>query len=363
MNSTVVVVGGGYGGATVAKALDDVAEVILVEKRDAFVHNVASLRAVGDPAWADRMFLPYEGLLARGRVVRGHAELVEPGVVTLASGERVEADFVVLATGSDYPFPAKVGDLDTAGAKARLTETRAALDAADSVLLLGAGPVGLEFAGEIRAAWPDKKITIVDPFEEILSTMPAEMGAEAKRQLAELGVELLLGTSLLEPPVSEAGQVKPFTVALTSGAEVSADIWFRCYGAAPVTDYLAGGSLAGNRLPSGLVDVGDTLQLVGQERVFALGDITGIDEPKKAKAAEDHAQLIAANIRTLIEGGTELATYQVGGPMMALSIGPTGGVGYTPAHGLLGAEMTARAKSADLRTTFYEELFGVTHLD
>src|SRR5262245_8620815 len=42
---TVVVVGGGYAGVHVAHSLDDVADVVLVEPKDAFVHNVAALRA------------------------------------------------------------------------------------------------------------------------------------------------------------------------------------------------------------------------------------------------------------------------------------------------------------------------------
>jgi len=41
-----VVIGGGYGGVTTAKELDDVADIVLVEPKDAFVHNVAALRAL-----------------------------------------------------------------------------------------------------------------------------------------------------------------------------------------------------------------------------------------------------------------------------------------------------------------------------
>jgi NADH dehydrogenase FAD-containing subunit len=37
---SVLVIGGGYGGIAVAKGLDDVADVTLVEPKDAFVYNV-----------------------------------------------------------------------------------------------------------------------------------------------------------------------------------------------------------------------------------------------------------------------------------------------------------------------------------
>src|SRR5450755_3244837 len=108
---TVVVVGGGYGGINVAKALDEAADVVLVEPKDTFVHNVAALRALVDPSWLTRVYLPYDGLLASGRVVHDRAVKVDAGRVALASGEEIEADYVVLATGSQYPFPAK-SDVD-----------------------------------------------------------------------------------------------------------------------------------------------------------------------------------------------------------------------------------------------------------
>src|SRR3984957_2023019 len=100
---TVVVVGGGYGGTTVANALDGSANVVLVEPKDAFMHNVAALRALVDPSWLPRIFFPYDGLLANGRVVRDRAQTVEPGRVITASGEEIVADYIVLATGSRYP--------------------------------------------------------------------------------------------------------------------------------------------------------------------------------------------------------------------------------------------------------------------
>ena len=50
----VTIIGGGYGGITIAKALDDVAEVTLVEQKDTFVNHAAALRAAVDRQWAER---------------------------------------------------------------------------------------------------------------------------------------------------------------------------------------------------------------------------------------------------------------------------------------------------------------------
>ena len=104
---TVVVIGGGYAGITVAKGLDADADVILVEPRDTFVHHIGALRALVDPDFAPSIFMPLDRLLANGRVVHERAARVDADRVVLASGEELAADYVVLATGSRYPFPAK----------------------------------------------------------------------------------------------------------------------------------------------------------------------------------------------------------------------------------------------------------------
>ncbi|TQN33082.1 NADH dehydrogenase FAD-containing subunit [Haloactinospora alba] len=356
MTATVVVVGGGYGGITAARALDDVADVVLVDPRDTFVHNVAALRGLADPAWTDRIFLSYDRLLDRGRVVHEGVVRADAAGVTLASGERIDADYMILATGSTYPFPAKVGTDDSTAARARIRATREALSGAGSVLLLGGGPVGLELAGEIKAVWADKTVTVVDPAEDIVSgDLPAEFRAELRRQLGELGVELLVGTSLREGPPSEAGEAETFTATTHSGREVTADIWFRCFGAAPNSDYVAG-DLAAARRPTGHVDVTAELRLPGHDHVFAVGDLTAIAESKKAKAAEQHAAVAAANIRTLILGGDRLDTYDPAPPSIVLPLGPTGGASYTPDTGVLGAETTSRLKGTHMRLGPYTEL-------
>jgi NADH dehydrogenase FAD-containing subunit len=116
MNKAVVIVDAGYGGATLARALDAVADVVLAELRDAFAHNVTALRGVVSPRWVDRMFLPYNALLTHGHVIHDRAVQVEPTTVTLASGDQLETDFVVRATGSSYPFWAKIDKTDTTDA-------------------------------------------------------------------------------------------------------------------------------------------------------------------------------------------------------------------------------------------------------
>jgi apoptosis-inducing factor 2 len=356
---TVVVVGGGYGGTTVAKALDESANVVLVEPKDAFMHNVAALRALVDPSWLPRIFFPYGGLLAHGRVVRDRARLVEPGRVVTASGEEIRADYIVLATGSSYPFPAKTDLVDTAHAAAQVRATHDALAQADRVLLLGAGPVGIELAGEIRAVWPDKSIVLVDARDEILGgPFLPELRAELGRQLEEMKVELLLGSPLRQEPPTDPGELGAFTVTTENGVEVSADIWFRCYGVVPNSDYL-GEALSSARRADGYVEVGPTLQVVGQTTVFALGDLSTADA-KMAGFAGRQAATVAANITALATGSAELVDYQSMGPGIAVPLGPTGGAGQFPGQDqIVGPDVISDAKGRDMMVDRFAALFGL----
>jgi NADH dehydrogenase FAD-containing subunit len=356
MAPKVVVVGGGYAGIVVSRTLDDIAEVTLVEPKEMFAHHVAHLRAVADPTWIDRIFFPYDGLLSRGRVLRDTATEVRPDLVTLASGTRLDADFVVLATGSTGPFPARIEAVGRDAAVDRLRELHASLEQSSGVLLLGAGPIGLEFAGEIAAAWPGKPVTVIDPAPDLLGgRFPDEMRADLARQLDDLGVRMLLGTKLDTLPGTPAGVVRPFTATTGDGETLSADLWFACYGSTVPGGHL-GAELAAARQPDGRLPVTEHLRVAGHDRVFAVGDVNDTPELKTGRAAGRQAEVAAANIRALIEDAP-LTAYEPFADGMILNLGPSGGAGYAPEFGFFDAEATARFKATFL-LDHYRSLLG-----
>ncbi|QFG23328.1 NAD(P)/FAD-dependent oxidoreductase [Actinomadura sp. WMMB 499] len=361
MERTVAVVGGGYGGAAAAKALDADADVVLIEPRDAFVQAAGALRALVQPDWAENIFFPYDRLLRRGRVVRDRAASVDPRGVTLASGGRVDADYIVLASGSGYPYPAKIESDDAAEALERLRATHKELAGAGRVLIAGAGPVGLELAGEIKAVWPEKAVTIVDPAAELLPGFLPEVRAELHRQLAELGVDLRLETSLAAPPPVGPAVAGTFTVR-AGDTEITADIWFRAHGVSPNGDRLGAG-LGDVRTGDGRLRVTERLNVHGHDHVYALGDITDVPEAKMAAHAMRHADVIAANIGAQVRGEPPAAVYEPS-PVrfILLPLGPEGGVGQAPgddgAPFLMPAAQVSEYKGRALLTERFAELFG-----
>ncbi len=341
---TVAVIGGGYGGVKVAKALDDVADVTLVDPTEAFVHNIAAWRALVEPEWLERIFMPYDHLLARGRFVRDRAVAVDGRRVTLASGETLEPDHLILATGSSYPFPAKTDEPDVETARRRYRAAHDALLGAGRVLIVGAGPSGLELAGEIKAFFPAKHVTVADIAPDILPG-PFDPGlrAELRRQLDALGVELVLDESFPLP------DVPPAVAAPVRAGELTADIWYRAFGVAPATGFLPADWLD----DAGYVRVDEHLRV--QDGVYALGDIADADGNMAGRAGMQ-AALLAANLRTLISGEGALAPYVASPPLIAIPLGPQGGAGQLP-DGVVGAEVIAELKGRALLVEHSAALF------
>jgi NADH dehydrogenase FAD-containing subunit len=361
MDRTVVVIGGGYGGSAVAKALDAEADVVLVDPRDAFVHSAGSLRALAQPDWAGNIFFPYDALLTRGTVLRDRAVSVDTSGVTLASGRRVEADYLVLATGSSYSYPGKPTADARSDALDDLRRTHKELAGAQHVLITGAGPVGLELAGEIKDVWPHKRVTVVDPGDRLLPGFRADVREDLYRQLDELGIRLRLGSRLTAPPATEPGRVGTFTVPTTDGADITADIWFRAHGVRVNSDYLADGRLT-TRTPRGQVHVTETLAVEGYDHVYAIGDLTDVAEAKMALHAIQHAEVVARNIAAQLRGEQPGATHLPSpDPVILLPLGPRGGVGQFPSPDgpvAVPVATVSEYKGADLGIGRYAELFG-----
>jgi NADH dehydrogenase FAD-containing subunit len=357
---SVVIVGGGYGGVNAAKGLDDVADVTLVDASEIFVHNVAAWRALVEPVWLEQIFMPYDRLLTHGRFLHDRAVTVDGRRVTLASGRELEPDYLILATGSSYPFPAKTDARDAETAKARFRGAHEELLRAERVLLVGAGPTGLELAGEIKAFFPDKHVTIVDIASDVLpGPFDQSLRDELRRQLDEIGVEVKLGSPLSELPDTAPATFGEITIATEDGDKLTADIWFRCFGLTPESGYLTG-SLAATRDERGYLRVDGQLQVIGHERVFAIGDITDADR-KTAGGATYQGQLVAGNLRTLITGEGELGTWQPLPPIIVVPLGPEKGASWIPGEDgvakLAGPDVTSAVKGSAMLVGNYSALF------
>jgi NADPH-dependent 2,4-dienoyl-CoA reductase/sulfur reductase-like enzyme len=112
----VVVVGGGYGGATAAKyirMLDPSIEVVLVEPNEAFVSCPISNFVLGGFKTMADITTPYTALASSHgvNVVRDSATWIDTGLqqVQLANGKPIRYDRVIVAPGIDFMWEALPG--------------------------------------------------------------------------------------------------------------------------------------------------------------------------------------------------------------------------------------------------------------
>ena len=123
----VVVVGGGFGGSTVAKYLrllsDQRIDVTLVEPNRSFVSCPMSNLVVGGQSSLADITLPYDGLRARHGVRLVHDRVASVDIarreVLLAGGDRLACDRLVIAPGVDMVWDAVRG-LEAANASGRI---------------------------------------------------------------------------------------------------------------------------------------------------------------------------------------------------------------------------------------------------
>ncbi len=232
----VVVVGGGYAGATAAKYVrlfDPSIEVVLVEPNEAFVSCPISNLVLGGFRTIGDITTPYTGLQANHgvRVVRDAATAIdaERREVRLARGEVLRYDRVIVAPGIEF-IPGALPALDTAqgqeqvlhawkaGAQTvalrrRLEEMR---DGGVYVLAIPEAPYrcppgpyerACQVAAYFKAAKPRAKVLVLDANANITSKGPLFRKAweslyagivEYRPQSKAVDVDLRAGTVKLE---------------------------------------------------------------------------------------------------------------------------------------------------------------------
>lgn len=359
MAGKVVIVGGGYIGSELAQALDSVANVTLVEARDAFVHTPATIRAVVKPDLLNQAILPYDRLLRNGKVLRGGATSVAGSGVTLSDGTLLPADFIVLATGSRYAAPFKPDGDSVATLRSGNRDAHARLREASRIAIVGAGAVGTELAGEIRSAMPGKSVTLVSDEPLFFPGYPRRLETEIRRKLDMLGVEIVAGQRAVNLPTSQA----PFEgdLELVDGRRIAADLVFPVTGARPVTDLFR--TLPDTQSgPDGRILTDHWMRPSSLPNVFAAGDAADNGDAMTIVGASRQTPWLARVLRALLAGKTleRQTSYKPWhNPPILLPLGEHVGSSSLP-FGVVGNAPTRFFKGKSLFLPKYRKQFGLT---
>jgi len=306
--------------------LDGVPEVDLesvVETKDDDVLGFAEHRRAAVHEMAERDNVTFHHDTAR--FVDDHTLEVD--------GETIEADYVVLGTGSALNVPTLPGveGVDWMGSRDVLDAT----EFPDSGVVMGFGYVGVELVPYLSEA-ADMDLTVIEHDDRPLDEKHPSFGEEIIAQYREeFGVDIR--SEVYEETVEETedGGVR---VHLTDGSSVEGDQLFLFTGREPsFPDGIEATSLD----PRGDW-VTDTMQTVNDDRVFVVGDATG--ENMLLHNAKEEGYAAGRNVLAH-ERGDALETYE---PMTHEVM--FAGLGVFPFASLGMTETEARERGYDVVT-------------
>jgi len=317
----VVVVGGGYGGATAARYIKQWApdiDVTVVERNDTFVSCPISNLVLGGNTQIGNITMGYDGLKARGvRVVRGDAVAVDASAkqVRLADGSSLAYDRVIVSPGIDFIYD-QIPGMKSADAQNRVFHAwkagpqtvalRKQLEAMpDGGVFVFQFPMApyrcppgpyervCQVADYFKRAKPKSKIIVLDANPDIVS----------KKGLFLAAWNGMYKGMIDYRPNSELADVdvKGMTVKLTFD-NVKGDVLN------VVPPHRAGdiaskaGLITANQRWCGIDWL--TMESVAVKGVHVLGDATlsAPAMPKSASMANQHAKVCAAAVTALIKG-------------------------------------------------------------
>jgi NADH dehydrogenase len=315
----IVVIGGGFGGLqAVSKLRKHDVDVTLIDRRNFHLFQPLVYQVATGALSPGEIAMPLRSIFKRSsnvRVLLGEVEEVDLARRTVhvqppmgdVPAHEVGYDTLIVATGSKYSYfghdewadlAPEVKSLEHAiSLRGRIL---AAFEAAEleedpakrgewlTFAVVGAGPTGVEMAGQIaelardtlprdfRSADPAAgRILLVEAGPRVLAAFPPDLSASAQRQLEHLGVTPMLDSMVvgidedgveLESPSGERQRVGAHTV-----------VWAAGVAAASLAGRLA--SASGAEVDrAGRITVEPDMSLPGHPEVLAIGDMAVVKD-------------------------------------------------------------------------------------
>jgi dihydrolipoamide dehydrogenase len=199
-------------------------------------------------------------------VVQGTGKLVSPTAVEVSvdgAGRRIEAEHVLLATGS---VPRSLPGLEID--HERVIDSDDALDLEHvpaSVIILGAGAIGCEFASVWRSFGAE--VTIVEALPHLVPLEEESSSKLLERAFRKRGIKQELGARFEKVETTDSG----VTVHLEGGKTLEAELFLVAVGRGPVSQDL-GYEQVGVEMERGFVKVDAYLQ-TSVPTISAVGDL------------------------------------------------------------------------------------------
>ncbi|KUL81779.1 hypothetical protein ZTR_10610 [Talaromyces verruculosus] len=243
----------------------------------------------------------------------------------------IRYDFLIIGTGSrskefdeDVKAPFK-GLGSTEATKDALHEFQELVEKSKTIVVVGAGPTGVETAGELAYEYgKSKKIILVTSGNTVLETAIPSVSKTALGMLRDLNVEVKLQTKVNRSSRIKREGPNQIEISLSDGTTLSADLYIPTSGIVPNSSYLPDKYLNAN----GFVKVDEYFQVKGLENqhVWAIGDVSDLESPQLLVVDRQSGHL-AKNIGLILNNKAPLL-YKGGMRGMGCQIGKKAGTGH-----------------------------------
>jgi NADH:ubiquinone reductase (H+-translocating) len=325
----VVIVGAGFGGLSAAMALRQApVDLTIIDRHNYHLFQPLLYQVATASLSPAEIAQPIRSILRdqkNARVLLDEVSGIDVSrkTVRTTSGERIEYDYLIVATGARHSYFGKDhwetnapgiksvddatrvrGKILTAFERAEVEGDPAKRQALLTFVIVGGGPTGVEMAGAIaelarhsitrdfRSITPHcAHIVLVEAGPRLLPSFPESLSAEAKRALETMGVDVRIGVAVSDI-TSDAVVIGSDTLPAKTV------IW-----AAGVRASAAGQWLGATVDRAGRVIVGADFSVPGAPDVFVIGDTAAFKDksnsmlPGVAPAAKQAGSYVAQLIK------------------------------------------------------------------
>lgn len=229
--TNIVIVGAAFSGYYAARILatslprNGRYRIIVVEPNSHFNFTWVFPRFCVVEGHEHKAFIPYSAdFFSQGpkdlvNWVRDRVETVKKDCVVLRSGNEINYDYLIIATGSTVPggLPSRAGGEDREGGIERLRAMQARIKNASHIVVAGGGAAGVEVATDAKDHYPDKSVTIVHSRQALMHRFSSGLQAGTADAMTRLGVEVVLGEKV------DPGSADGNFISLSSGRKIKCD--------------------------------------------------------------------------------------------------------------------------------------------
>jgi NADH dehydrogenase len=334
----VVIIGAGFGGLYAAKQVaKSHVDVLLIDRQNFHLFTPLLYQVATSGLEPGEIAYPVRGIFQNNTPVRfllGDVVNINPAdqTVTIKTDGKIiqeSYDYLLIAAGSQtnyfgmeqiekHAFGLKTLD-EAVGVRNHLlkcfenaawTDDPARIVALTTMVVVGGGSTGLETAGALHELYhyvfkkefahqiPDLagRVILVEMADHLLDSYPPRLQEAARRQLEQLGVEVILGSRVVEVDedhirLSDGRTIPTYTLIWAAGVKAS-----------PLADMLDVPLSRAGRVP-----VRPTMETIGRDNIYVVGDMAyledgkGIPYPMLIPVAERQGTLAAKNIVRRLE--------------------------------------------------------------